>query len=824
MKNKLVIFFSISLILISCFCLAMFFKNKDTQTITICNSISEEQTTIQANTGAKYSQYLKTQELYGYEFEGYYYDKEFTQKVDLSEPISSSKTIYEAYIQNLTSEQEINTKAIGVNYIGEIYVQKLALLLQFKKVSIQTEQSIDFDGLDSIVEELTIANSTKISNIKNFPKLKSLNIKNVGTIENCCNNINSIKEAKNIDCQTIKNSFCDCKNLKVLSLAIRVENIDASFYKTPLETIESNSPVYVVINNVLHKKDNEDYIVVKATTNIEEFSSDTRTSEILNYAFYNCKKLEFVEVCGRVSKIGESAFEQSAIKSVDFSRNYTILTIGENAFSQTEKLENVNFGSFVYRINEKAFWNSGLKKADLLACEFLTYIGKYAFANCTKLTEAKFSGSDNIITAKEGVFSECQNLTKVENINFAQLDDMLFFDCENLTTLTGQNITGKIGNLAFYNCKNISAASVLAQATSIGKSAFENCFSIVNIHFSNLANVQEKAFCNATNLTLVTLGNQIENIDFSAFDGCTNISQINFSSTNYTKQNDAIYSANMQSLLYYMPNSAQTSFNIIASLNHIEAKYLSQAKNLAEITSSNSNYVCQNGVLYSVAGGKKLICYPAGKTTEEFIVPSDVTTICAQSFVGCPNLTSLQILENVQIIENNSLAKMYALEYLKISFVGQTISNTQTGFLGWIFGAKSYAENHKYIPNTLTGLRVSNQTQYAEGTFYECENLLSITIDNINNITNYMFTGCLNLQQLIINDTIQTMGLFAFYGCKNLVEIRIGYYANISIHSTGLTNMSSNVTIYVYGMTDIASQLIGYKEKFAKSTWTWRTL
>ena len=824
MKNRIIIFFSVSLILVSVFCLAMFYKNKNTQTIAIYNSINGTQKSITVTSGSKYSDCLKENNIEGYEFEGFYHDKELTRKIDLTKQILPDSVVYEAYIQNLNADTQINPKAVGVYYTGNISKEKLAGLLTFKKVKIQTESQLDFDGLDGNVEELYISESDKVANINSLSKITKINFYNINQLENSFNDSLYLSDIENLDCRTIINSFCDCKSLNKIKLLPRIEKIENSFYKTDLETIESLSPKYQTKSGVLYEQNDDDFVAIKAEKNIISFSSDNRTSEIAPYAFYDCGKLQNVELAGRISKIGAHAFEKSSVKNVDISRNYTILTFGEESFCETPNLEAINFGNFIYKIEDKAFWKSGINKADFSNSEFLTQIGNYAFAYNSNLTEVKFSGSDNVITAKEGVFIDCKNLNKVENINFAQIENMLFYNCEKLQTLTGQKITGNIGNLAFYNCKTISDLQVLSRAQNIGKSAFENCESLSTVVFENIQNIDEYVFCNDINLTSVSFGNSVNNINFTAFENCENIETINFESANYSKQNNAIYSVDMKKLMYYMPNASATTFNIISSVDSVDARYLSKAKNLKELTSSNTIFVCEDGILYDVSQGKKLVCYPMAKEETEFVCPTNVTEIEKEAFVFCPKLKTIRIAQNVQTIHNGAMINMSALATLEIAFVGESTSKPQTWFLGWIFGARQYEENKKFVPTSLKSVTITNQSQYSEGLFYDCDSLISITINNINDIANFMFTGCTSLQRLILNDTIKSIGMYALTGCRSIIEIRIGYYEEISIDKTGLTNMSTTPTVYVFGMTDVPTQLAKYKEKFSKSTWTWRTV
>ena len=61
-----------------------------------------------------------------------------------------------------------------------------------------------------------------------------------------------------------------------------------------------------------------------------------------------------------------------------------------------------------------------------------------------------------------------------------------------------------------------------------------------------------------------------------------------------------------------------------------------------------------------------------------------------------------------------------------------------------------------------------------EYAFYGCESLIHLTIDNsIKTIGGYAFEHCSNLTHLTIGNSIQTIGKYAFNRCLNLTEVNI---------------------------------------------------
>lgn len=68
----------------------------------------------------------------------------------------------------------------------------------------------------------------------------------------------------------------------------------------------------------------------------------------------------------------------------------------------------------------------------------------------------------------------------------------------------------------------------------------------------------------------------------------------------------------------------------------------------------------------------------------------------------------------------------------------------------------------------------SNLISIEDRAFYECSNLVSITLPNgITQIKDYTFYGCANLDNFIIPNCVTSIGEYAFYNCNKLTQIII---------------------------------------------------
>jgi hypothetical protein len=98
--------------------------------------------------------------------------------------------------------------------------------------------------------------------------------------------------------------------------------------------------------------------------------------------------------------------------------------------------------------------------------------------------------------------------------------------------------------------------------------------------------------------------------------------------------------------------SSLTSVVIPASVTSIGTEVFLGCKSLTSIAvdENNENYKSVDGNLYS-KDGKTLIQYAIGKKNEEFVIPTGVTSIGENSFLGCTSLTRVTVPDSVTSID-----------------------------------------------------------------------------------------------------------------------------------------------------------------------------
>ncbi len=171
-------------------------------------------------------------------------------------------------------------------------------------------------------------------------------------------------------------------------------------------------------------------------------------------------------------------------------------------------------------------------------------------------------------------------------------------------------------------------------------------------------------------------------------------------------------------------------------------------------------------------------------------------------------------------ITSISYGAFYGMEYvesLTVPFVGDGGSN---GFVGYVFGAQNYYTNNTFLPETLKTITVTESLirPYA---FNNCYNLEEIILgDSITSMGEYTFKNCSSLERVVLGSGISTISSNAFYKCAALEKLfyngTSAQWKNVSVHSS---NKISPIALKDATFTVTAPSKTVYKlgEKFSST-------
>ena len=323
--------------------------------------------------------------------------------------------------------------------------------------------------------------------------------------------------------------------------------------------------------------------------------------------------------------------------------------------------------------NNPQLYCNGVKPTSLVVPAGVTTLSDYHFYNCQELTSVTIS--EDITAIGANTFKNCSSLStivwnatncpnfsgtsyapfynirsQITSVTFGSsvqnIPGYLCYGMNNasLTSISIPNSVQSIGNYVFKECSHLATVTIgeASSLATMGYNVFENCTALTAIHIPNsltalpketfmgcsalasvtygdaptLATIGQYAFKNCSSLTSITIPASVTSIDCNAgqsqikspFYGCTSLNSVVWNAATCSNFTYAYYNGNSHN--YYTPFYNEfthiTSFTFGNTVEHIPS------------------YLC-----YGMTG------------LTEITIPSSVTSIGANAFLNCSNITSV---------------------------------------------------------------------------------------------------------------------------------------------------------------------------------------
>ena len=217
-----------------------------------------------------------------------------------------------------------------------------------------------------------------------------------------------------------------------------------------------------------------------------------------------------------------------------------------------------------------------------------------------------------------------------------------------------------------------------------------------------------------------------------------------------------------------------TSLTIPSYVTHIGSDAFLGCNALAsiEVDVSNTTYASVDGILYNKA--KTEFVHIPDAITGDVEIPGGVTSIGYRAFYGCSGLTSITIPDSVTSIWYEAFSGCGNLASI-------TIPDSVTSIANYAFsGCSSLARiTIPFVGASKDGTEdthfgyIFGASSYSYNDDYIPTSLKEVIITGGTRIGNYAFRGCTGLTSVTIPDNVTSIGEYAFYDCSGLLSITI---------------------------------------------------
>ena len=317
-----------------------------------------------------------------------------------------------------------------------------------------------------------------------------------------------------------------------------------------------------------------------------------------------------------------------------------------------------------------------------------------------------------------------------------------------------------IGEGAFENCSNLISITIPETITTIGNDAFYGCTSLVNLYISDLS-----SWCN------------IEfQYDSEYEDGVTDY---------YCSSNPIYYADNL-----YVNSVLVTDLVIPEGVSEIPAFAFYGVK---------ATSLSFPSTLKSIGIG----AFKDAKIGTELVLNEGITNIGAEAFRHCSTLNSVSLPTTLTAIGDNAFRDCSQIKAVYISDLSAWCnisfaydSDWDEGlWLGCWSNPLQYAHNLYLNGELITDLVIPNNVMLLKPFAFDGGHFTSVNFhDGITSIPSGAFRNCTKLTEIILPDSITSIGDYSFNYCSS---VKIAIFNNVtSIGYSSVWGMSSIDAIY----------------------------
>ncbi len=633
-----------------------------------------------------------------------------------------------------------------------------------------------------------------------------------GAFKNCTN-VKSIKISEGI--KYIYNSvFYGCNSLTNVELAKSIISIGSHvFYNcTSLTCIDIPNSVTSVGESAFGN----------CTSLISIKLSEGITNE-LDSTFKGCSSLESIVIPKNISSISRTFDNCTKLTGVVFQEGSQLNYIGDYVFRNCINLNSFVIPSNVTKISSYGFADSGFKNIVFAGDEQVINVGQYAFSNCKNLTSINLG--NNTIIFDQYAYNGFSNCTSLTGVYISSIESW----CKNVFNDANSNPLYYAKNL-YFNNELVTDLVIPEGVAEINNYVFYNCDNLINVNISNtVTTIGERAFCLCDNLASIYIPKSVIEIKSGAFIDCDNLINVNISFL--ASWCNIIFSEYRSNPLYYaknlyLDNELVTDLVIPEGIEKINNYTFYGCTSLINVEIPNSVTSIGSHVFYQCT------------SLTSIDIPNSVTSIGYSAFYGCTGLESVRLSEGISNIDNYTFTNCKKLINIVVpkgvSSIGDSAFYGCTGLISVTLPSTltSVASNAFYGCTSLTGVYItslvswcniafstsaSNPLTCAKSLYLNGVLVTELSIpEGVEKINDYVFYGVKGLTSVKLPEGVTSIGNYTFSNCSNIINIEIPKSV-MSIGRSAFSNCSSLESIEIpEGVTSIGEYTFSYCTNLTK--------
>ncbi len=395
-------------------------------------------------------------------------------------------------------------------------------------------------------------------------------------------------------------------------------------------------------------------------------------------------------------------------------------------------------------------------------------IGGSVFKNNTQLRIVVIP--DSVTSIGSSAFSGCSNLSSVTlSKGVTYLGGNAFYNCDRLTSIVIPKSLENTGETPFNNCSKLVDVTFETGTTQVISSLFANCDGIQQINIpEGIVSIGESAFSNCANLITVSISETVIDINERAFEKTAVTKIVIPDSVTYIGPN-AFANCNTLNDVVLSNNLMTIGYSAFGECDSI--KSIKIPKSLSKIQLLHDYW----------SGGPFNGC----TSLKEVIFEEGITEIADYTLYGCDGLTEISIPESVVKIGSGAFSNCEALS--SVEMFDSVTSVQESAFANTALAGIKFSDAITYIgPGAfknctfLKEVILPNSLQtIGYDAFGECDALEKIyipkSLSRVQLLYDYWsggpFYGCSNVKSVVFEEGTEGVISYLFYGCDGLMNI-----------------------------------------------------